>query len=284
MSKNNVFDREWIDLVFEGRNKEYGAYKLRKDDSKTTMIAFFSGIALLGIAVGIPYMVNQFAPSTTAETPVIKGPVITPVDLLPDYDLPEPEPVHDEPIPETTPEPPAAPAPAAEPTIAYKPFVASEKPAVDLPDIEDVLSAQPAATTNPGNENGSTTSTTAGVSGGTGDEPVTTPGTGTGTDVVHAPDEKPDFPGGIKKFREEIAERFRTPDMQSASTMKVTVSFVVEKDGSITNVKVLQDPGYGAGKEAIRVLNAIKTKWKPGKVKGQPVRTAYTLPIVLKIN
>ncbi|MBC8645308.1 energy transducer TonB [Flavobacterium lindanitolerans] len=66
--------------------------------------------------------------------------------------------------------------------------------------------------------------------------------------------------------------------------MKVFVYFVVEKDGTLTNIKVVRDPGYGLGAEAIRVLKSIKTKWKPGIQNDKPVRTAYNLPITVEIK
>ena len=66
--------------------------------------------------------------------------------------------------------------------------------------------------------------------------------------------------------------------------MSVSVSFVIEKDGSMTDIKVLRNPGYGLDKEAIRVLKALKTKWKPGVKNGKYVRTQYTLPIKIQMN
>jgi len=52
----------------------------------------------------------------------------------------------------------------------------------------------------------------------------------------------------------------------------------------MTNIKVLRDPGHDMGKEALRVLQSIKAKWIPGKKAGQPVRTAYNLPITVNVN
>jgi periplasmic protein TonB len=283
MSQNSVFDKEWIDLVFEGRNKDYGAYKLRKDDSKTTMIALFSGIALLGAAVGIPYTVGQLFPhSADISTEDHGGLTITPVDLSKEiYKMPEEQPKPETPKPETE---PAAPAASAVAVQRFTPLEATSTPVptIDIPNMDDLQNALTGQTTTPATTGGSILSNTAGVVGG--NETVTTPTDTNGTGIVLAPDEKPDFPGGIAKFRQKVADNFRAPDIESQSTIKVTVSFVVEKDGSITNIKILKDPGYGAGKEAVRVLNAIKTKWKPGKVKGQPVRTAFTLPIAIQIN
>ncbi|MNT81451.1 Gram-negative bacterial tonB protein [compost metagenome] len=62
------------------------------------------------------------------------------------------------------------------------------------------------------------------------------------------------------------------------------MSFVIEKDGSMTDIQVKKDPGYGLGKEAVRVLKSLKTKWSPGMMQGKAVRTAYNLPITIQIN
>jgi protein TonB len=70
--------------------------------------------------------------------------------------------------------------------------------------------------------------------------------------------------------------------MDETENSSVYVAFVIEKDGSMTDVKVLRNPGYGLGKEAIRVLKSLRTKWKPGIKDGQPVRTQFTLPIIVK--
>jgi protein TonB len=67
-------------------------------------------------------------------------------------------------------------------------------------------------------------------------------------------------------------------------TAKIYVSFVVEKDGSITAIKVVRDPGYGLGKEAERVLKSVKTKWSPGIQNGKPVRASFNLPITINIK
>jgi protein TonB len=94
----------------------------------------------------------------------------------------------------------------------------------------------------------------------------------------------PEFPGGIKNFLALVGKNFRLPEIGEKATMKVFVYFVVEKDGTLTNIKVARDPGYGLGAEAIRVLKSIKTKWKPGIQNDKPVRTAYNLPITVEIK
>ncbi|MNE64501.1 Gram-negative bacterial tonB protein [compost metagenome] len=95
-------------------------------------------------------------------------------------------------------------------------------------------------------------------------------------------DKQPEFPGGIAQFYKYVGNNFQRPELDVEKTLRVYVSFVVEKDGSLTDIIVRNDPGYGMGKEAIRVLKSLKTKWAPGILDGKPVRTAYNLPITIK--
>jgi hypothetical protein len=88
---------------------------------------------------------------------------------------------------------------------------------------------------------------------------------------------KPEFPGGNKEFYSFIAKNFRVPDVAGLKG-KVIVAFVVDKDGSLTDIKVLRDLGFGSGAEAVRVLG-LSPKWIPAQQNGQPVRCSYMLPI-----
>jgi hypothetical protein len=91
---------------------------------------------------------------------------------------------------------------------------------------------------------------------------------------------KPEYPGGIDQFYKFIAEKFQTPKVEKLAG-KVYVTFIIEKDGSLTDIKVLRDIGYGTGKEAIRVLK-LCPKWMPGQQNGKTVRCTYSLPIALQ--
>ena len=93
-------------------------------------------------------------------------------------------------------------------------------------------------------------------------------------------DEKPDFKGGIEKFYKYVAKNFKLPDEEGLDA-KIIVEFVIEKDGSITNVNVIQDVGFGSAEETIRFLNDCP-KWLPGKKNGEIVRTLYRFPITIK--
>jgi len=97
-------------------------------------------------------------------------------------------------------------------------------------------------------------------------------------------DPQPEFPGGMAAFLRQVTLEFKIPDVKEDNIYRIIVSFVVETDGGMSNYKVLKDPGYGLGNEAIRALKTITTKWNPGKVKGAAVRTSYALPITVNLK
>jgi len=95
-------------------------------------------------------------------------------------------------------------------------------------------------------------------------------------------DIKPNFPGGMGEFYKGFGKHYRTPGVKKLNG-KVYVTFVVEKNGSLTDIKVLRDLGYGTGKEVIRVLK-LCPNWIPGEQNGQKVRCLFTLPISIQSN
>jgi protein TonB len=84
----------------------------------------------------------------------------------------------------------------------------------------------------------------------------------------------------MDKFYSFIAKNYQTPEEEGLKG-KVYVTFVVEKDGSLTDIKVLRDIGYGTGKEAVRVLNK-SPRWSPGEQNGKKVRCTFSLPISIQ--
>lgn len=88
---------------------------------------------------------------------------------------------------------------------------------------------------------------------------------------------KPEFPGGMKSFYSFIAKNFITPEEENLKG-KIIVDCIIEKDGTLSNMKVREDVGYGSGEEAIRVLNKLP-KWRPGQQNGYTVRTSYFVKI-----
>jgi len=94
-------------------------------------------------------------------------------------------------------------------------------------------------------------------------------------------EKRPDFPGGMGAFYKYIATKYRAPYIHGLKG-KVFVTFIVEKNGSIEEIKVLRDIGHGTGEEAIRVLSHCP-KWIPGEQQGKKVRVFYSLPINIDV-
>lgn len=93
-------------------------------------------------------------------------------------------------------------------------------------------------------------------------------------------DKLPEFAGGMEKFHQYVTKNFKIESDENING-KVIVSFIVEKDGSLTNIKILKDLGYGSGKEAERILKNCP-RWKPAEKNGQTVRVFLSVP--LKVN
>ncbi|MDI9309042.1 MAG: energy transducer TonB [Limnohabitans sp.] len=95
---------------------------------------------------------------------------------------------------------------------------------------------------------------------------------------------QPEYEGGIQGFREYIAKNFTIPPQAAKQTIqgKIFVEFVIEKDGSVIDIKVVRGLGYGLDEEAQRVVSNCK-KWKPGEIKGEKVKARYVLPIAINI-
>lgn len=274
MSKLNIFDKSWIDLVFEGRNKQYGAYQLRSENPKTTIKALIIGAILFTFLVATPMILEKLGDLASKGKEDNVDKVIEVIDL--------PPPPEEAPLP--PPPPPVeqlqAPKSIVE-EVKLKPLEAVKKEEVpdDPPKQEQFKEADPSSR----NADASPT----------GDVNIGTPA-GDLDKGVEAPDNtvynsaglqvQPEFPGGVGAFLTYINKNFRIPEIDQNMTAKIYVSFVVEKDGSITAIKVLRDPGYGLGKEAERVLKSVKIKWSPGIQNGKPVRASFNLPITINIK
>ena len=93
-------------------------------------------------------------------------------------------------------------------------------------------------------------------------------------------DIKPEYPDGVEAFYKFIAKNFKVPEEEGLNG-KIITTFVIEIDGSITDIKVLQDIGYGSGAEVLKVLSMSK-KWIPAKLNDIPVRVLYQFPITIR--
>ena len=94
---------------------------------------------------------------------------------------------------------------------------------------------------------------------------------------------RPEYKGGLSEFYKYISKNYQTPGDKNFKGGKVFVTFVIEKDGSVTDIKVLRDCGFGTGDEAKRVLSSCP-KWIPAEQNGKKVRVQYAIPINLPSN
>ena len=105
------------------------------------------------------------------------------------------------------------------------------------------------------------------------------------TEIFQIVEEMPSFPGGEGKLMEYVAKNIKYPQIARETGIqgRVFVGFVVEPDGSISNVKLLRGIGGGCDEEAMRVIKSLP-KWKPGKQRGKPVRVSYQIPVFFKLQ
>ena len=105
------------------------------------------------------------------------------------------------------------------------------------------------------------------------------------TKVYYEVDEMPSFPGGLNGLMTFLAQNMVYPvtAQENGVQGRVTVSFVVETDGSITDVEVARSVDPFLDREAMRIVKAMP-KWTPGKKDGKPVRVKYTVPVVFRLQ
>lgn len=103
--------------------------------------------------------------------------------------------------------------------------------------------------------------------------------------IYDTPETMPEYPGGMEAMASFLSENIVYPEKAQEKEIsgRVMVQFVIEKDGSVTEVKVMRSVDPLLDAEATRVVKAMP-KWKPGTVSGKPVRVRYMLPIVFKMK
>jgi periplasmic protein TonB len=281
MSNVSIYGKKWIDLVFEDRNQMYGAYQLRQQNPRVTLLALFWGVLLMGGFLNIAVFSNFKSHDDVIIEPVDDGPSIhvtpfTAIDNEPKVEKPEKI------TPPNTVTNPVEPVINVFSTLT----VTATQNAQDVPTNEEMKNIEtpaiqgtittPGIGTEPGTNNGNLNSSLVDTGAGTKG--------GEGISKSNEVDKLPSYPGGINNFYQYVANNFKNPDLETGSTVSVLVAFVVEKDGTISNIRVIRNSGYGTDKEAIRVLSALKTKWNPGIKNGEKVRTEFTLPIKVRFD
>lgn len=98
-------------------------------------------------------------------------------------------------------------------------------------------------------------------------------------------EQEPEYPGGMQALMQYLSKSIRYPAFEAENGIqgRVTLSFVVEKDGSITDIMEMRSPSEGLTKEARRVVQSMP-KWKPGKQRGKAVRVKYMLPVTFRLS
>jgi protein TonB len=103
--------------------------------------------------------------------------------------------------------------------------------------------------------------------------------------VLEKAEVMPQFPGGDQAMMKFVSENVQYPEEAKEKEIsgRVLVGFIVEKDGSVNEVKIVRGIGGGCDEEAVRVVKAMP-KWKPGKQDGKTVRVSYTMPFFFKMQ
>lgn len=253
------------EILFQNRNKQYGAYVLRHESDRILTKSLFYGVAFFGLLATAPLMINSF--KKTAEVIPESGPFI-----IKDVDPVAP--------PETVKPPAEQPQKTAQ--------VDTRTPTPTRNAVED----------NPPAKISDYDNAAPGVADVKGDPPVvhfTPPVQGPPVNLpvqnspVTAPvvddipknkvDKEAVFEGGIQAFRSKVVSNFDTSQFEgSGEKINTVVTFIVEKDGTISEVKATgTDAAFN--KEAERTIKKIKGKWAPAKLGGEKVRSYFRFPV-----
>jgi protein TonB len=241
------------EIVFRTRNKAYGAYEIRKKYQKYTLLSLIIAIFALGVTVAYPVVAaymnlgKGIKEITTVDIEIMPKP---PDDAEQPPPPPPPDPIVENRVRFTA---PIVTSDTVETTIATQDDL-STKPNVEAPSDEpiiDVVDDKPQVI----------------------EQPVT-------QQVFTVVEEDPSFPGGedarIKFLQENVV--FPEEARQLSIEGRVFVTFIVEPDGSLSDIRLLRGIGAGCDDEAIRVVKKMP-KWIPGKQRGIPVRVQFNMPI-----
>lgn len=259
------------EMIFEHRNKEYGAYELRKTYTSTVNRAMWIGITLFSALFITSYI---FAHQKDEEKKLREVSVtiqdIPQENLPPVEEIPEPEP------------------PKQVEQIQVEKFL--EPKVVETTEIEEVPPTQAElAVAAIGNEDKEGTETTSVISE---TPPEVAPPAETKIAEIEDDNKEflsvevsPSFVGGVSEMYKFLGKTLKYPSAAQRQNVegRVYMSFVVEKDGSITDVHVMKGIGFGCDEEATRAVK-LMPKWISGKQNGRNVRVRFTIPVAFKLD
>ncbi len=245
------------DLVFEHRNRDYGAYQLRKKYNRVLLFGTLLASILICLAVIIPFLSR---PNTDKVVSGGSGYVQVHMD-----NMEPPEEIYVPPSP-----PPPEPARIQEVVKYVPPVVVDSVPPIEKAPIstDEVLASTDGEMLDTGGS-------------GFGDELINGQGSGTIDEAFFQVEVMPTFKGGdLTKFRDWVGKHTNYPQAAIDNKIrgKVYLTFIVEKDGSVTNVTVVKgvDPILDA--EAVKTISE-SPKWSPGLQRGLPVRVRFLIPM-----
>jgi protein TonB len=277
MAKVDLIDNSWVDLVFEGKNKEYGAYVLRKETGKRNVKALvwvLIGIAaIFAIAYANLAIQNAMKQNVSVETDVELSKLAQKKEAK--VERKEPIKVEME-------------QKVVEKVKSSVKFTAPEIKKDDEVKPEDELKSQ---------DDLSKTNTAIGAFDVKGNDEaegevlkakevvVDEKPKEEETKVFDVVEQMPQFPGGPNALFEYLSKNIKYPVVAEENGIqgRVIVTFVVERDGSITDVKVAKSVDPSLDKEAQRVVKSMP-HWIPGKQNGSAVRVKYTVPVTFRLQ
>ena len=277
MAKLDLVSNEWTDLVFEGRNQDYGAYKLRKGTTKRniwSIIIVALAAVLLYLGLQLQHMVE--ANRQVENTQAVELSALEQKKKEAKVEKKEQIKVEPEKVVEKVKSSVKFTAP-----VIKKDNEVKEEDEIKLDEVEKSNKAVGAFTVEGNDEVGGEV-LKAKEEIAAPEPPKQQVEENKVFDVV---EQMPSFPGGMGALMSWLSQNIKYPVIAAENGVhgRVIVQFVVEKDGSITDVKVAKSVDPSLDKEAARVVSAMP-KWTPGKQNGSAVRVKYTVPVTFKLQ
>lgn len=263
--KNNP---DFNDIVFEGKNKDYGAYALKKIYNKYLSISTAGTIILFSLIISYPLITAFFIPDSDESANNKNIRVITLENVVTQIPVDKKELQ----IPKTV-TPRTGSVKFIIPEVKPDEFASNDV----IPTQGELSGNNPGTETIEGNTDGTDVVVELIETPKPNDKPVET--------IYTWAEEMPKFPGGDIELLKFFSENIVYPEIAKRAGVegKVILSFVVDQKGKVSDIKVLKGIGAGCDEEAIRVLK-IMPDWKPGKQNGTPVMTKLDIPVVFKLR
>ena len=276
MAKLDLISAEWTNLVFEGRNQDYGAYQLRKDTSKRNIWSIII-VALAAVLLYLGLTLHRMAEAnrTVENTQAIQ--LANLENKKKEAKVEKKEQIKVE--PEKTVERVKSSVKFTAPVIK-KDNLVKEEDEIKLDEIEKSNKAIGALTVEGNDEvGGEVLQLREQIAAPEPPKPAE-------EDKVHDfVEQMPSFPGGMGALMSWLSQNIKYPVIAAENGVegRVIVQFVVEKDGSITDVKTAKSVDPSLDKEATRVVSSMP-HWIAGRQNGNPVRVKYTVPVTFKLQ